>query len=155
MGQFPSGVTDTIRTMFDKFNDDSIKAIVQAQAHAARLGSDSVDVAHLLLALIGEEAREVCGILTEMGADSRSLRSRLEAHAVAANQAELRCDSVPIDLPFTEKALNVLELAKKLSRNGDKKPIGPELLFISIIGLAENTELFAISDLDLSVLRSA
>lgn len=115
------------------FTLEAKRAVAHARYEAKRRGHDGVDVAHVLLALLGEPTPLVGKLLAAVGATAGALRRGIEELLVPGAGTELPT----AQLPLTPAAQAMIELAADIaSRLAPLHPGGGHLL-VAIVANAE------------------
>ena len=91
--------------MFERFSDQSRRAVVLAQQESARLNHDYIGTEHLLAGLAREERGAARRALESSGITLEAIRGGIETLVGRGQQAR------PGHIPFTRQAKKCLELA--------------------------------------------
>ncbi|HEY7686032.1 MAG TPA: Clp protease N-terminal domain-containing protein [Gemmatimonadales bacterium] len=111
------------------FTDRSRKVLQLAREESARLQHEYVGTEHILLGLIREGEGVAAAVLTNLNVDQDEIRGTIEetvkqGKGVASDGA---------DLPYTSRAVKVLELAMSEARDLDHSYVGTEHLLLGLL----------------------
>ena len=116
--------------MFERFTDQSRRAVVLAQEEARQLNHDHIGTEHMLAGLLREERGAAARVLEASGITVDAVRERIEA--LTGPGQEPRREHVP----FTPRAKKGFELAlREAARLG--RHIGTGHLLLGLIGQAD------------------
>jgi ATP-dependent Clp protease ATP-binding subunit ClpC len=114
--------------MFDRFSEPAIKVIMLAQEESRRSGHNFVGTEHILLGLIGVGGIHASSVtLRGLGINLKNARSEVEK--LIGRGSGL----VAVEIPFTERAKAVLEMALNTARELDHSYVGSEHLLLGIV----------------------
>lgn len=114
-------------TMFSRFTEKAIQAIMLAQEEAKRFHHGYVGTEHILLGIIGEGDNVVIKTLLEMGFTAEQIRTAIEERL---EYGGLTSDYG--NIPFTQQAKQVLTYAWDEARKLGHNYVNVEHLFLSI-----------------------
>jgi ATP-dependent Clp protease ATP-binding subunit ClpA len=114
--------------MFDRFTDNSKKAMNSARREAQRMGHDYFGPEHILLALAGMPDCTAARVISAQGITAEQIRSEVEKRVKATTAVTMG------QMPFTPQAKRVLELAMEEASNFGHSYIGTEHLLLGVIG---------------------
>lgn len=117
--------------MFDRFTEQSIKAIMLAQEEARRLGYGFLGTEQILLGLIGEDSGIAAKALKSLGVSLKAARSEIEKNIGHSSNV------VGEKIPFTPRGKRLLESALEEARQLGHDFIGTEHL---LLGLTQDGE---------------
>jgi ATP-dependent Clp protease ATP-binding subunit ClpC len=124
--------------MFERFTDQSRRAVIFAQEEAARLDHDHVGTEHMLAGLVREERGTAGRVLRSADITLDAVRGQIEALAGRGQQPPSR------HMPFTPRAKQCFELAlRETTRHGYHIGTGQLLL-----GLTQQDDCTAVQVLD-------
>ncbi len=127
--------------MFERFTEKAVKAIMLAQEEARRLGHNFVGTEQILLGLIGEGTGVAFRVLKSLGVTLKD--ARLEVEKIIGRGQGF----VPVEIPFTPRAKQVLELAIEESHQLGHDYVGPEHLLLALIRSGEGVAARVLSNL--------
>jgi Clp amino terminal domain, pathogenicity island component len=113
--------------MFESFTERAIKVIMLAQEESRRLGHNFVGTEQILLGLIGEEIGVAARVLDSMGV--RLKQARIEVENIIGRGSGF----VSAEIPFTQRAKNVLKLSIEEARELGDNYIATEHLLLGLI----------------------
>jgi ATP-dependent Clp protease ATP-binding subunit ClpC len=117
--------------MFERFTDQALRVVSDAQDEARGLGHSSVGTEHFLLALLGERDGAAGRILAELGLD------RDDAHRVIRERVP-GLDTAPAGtLPFTPPAKRALEAARREADALGSRNVATNHLLLGVIGVRD------------------
>jgi uncharacterized protein (TIGR03435 family) len=116
--------------MFERYSEEARRVLFYAQYEATRLGSVSIETAHLLLGLIREGPATMNRIFTKSHLPLEEIRKKL-AGGVATPEAIVAGD--PPQLPFSAETKRVLHLAAEEADRLLHNRIIPEHLLLGIL----------------------
>ena len=131
--------------MFERFTERAIKAIMLAQEESKRLGYNYVGTEQILLGLISEETSIAAKTLKSMGVTLD--KARIEVEKIIGKGS----DFVEVEIPFTQKAKNVLGLAWHESQQLKHHCIAPEHLFLALIKEKNGIALEVLDNLGINI----
>ena len=136
--------------MFERFTNQSRRAVVLAQEEARDLGHDYIGTEHVLLGLLREGSGSAARALTSMGVTLDAARQEVEA---SVGRGEHEQPSAPI--PFTPRAKKALELSLRESLQLGQNYIGTGHLLLGLIRQDDDVAVRILGELhaDLSELR--
>jgi ATP-dependent Clp protease ATP-binding subunit ClpA len=136
--------------MFERFTDESRRAVVLAQEEASRLNHDYIGTEHLLAGLRREERGAAARALKSADITLDAVRGQIEA-LVGRGQ---RPPSGHI--PFTPRAKKALELSLREALKLDDDCIGPGHLLLALISQDDGVAVRVLHELgaDLEQLRA-
>ncbi|WP_290889412.1 Clp protease N-terminal domain-containing protein [Fischerella sp.] len=112
---------------FERFTQKAVIAINIAQDESRRLGHRYVGTEQLLVGLVGEGSGFASQFLTSVGVNLENVK--IEEEKIVGRGRGL----TPLDIPFTPRAKQVLELAVEESRQFGHNYIGTEHLLLGIL----------------------
>jgi ATP-dependent Clp protease ATP-binding subunit ClpC len=135
--------------MFERYTVKSIKAIMLAQEESRRLGHNFVGTEQLLLGIIGEGTGIGAKVVRSMGVTLQT--ARVEVERITGRGAGF----VAVEIPFTPRAKNVLNIALAESHQLGHNYIGTEHLLLGLIAEGEGvaTRVLERLDVDLTKVR--
>jgi ATP-dependent Clp protease ATP-binding subunit ClpC len=113
-------------TMFERFTDKAVKAIMLAQEEARRLGHNFVGTEQLLLGLVSEKTSAAAKVLAEQGVTLQAARQEVEKIIGRGS------GFVPAQIPFTPLAKQVFQAALEEAQRLDHTYIAPEHLLLGL-----------------------
>ncbi|MFM6451269.1 MAG: Clp protease N-terminal domain-containing protein, partial [Planktothrix sp.] len=136
--------------MFEKFTEKAIKAIMLAQEEARRLGHNFVGTEQILLGLIGEGTGVAAKVLKSMGVNLKD--ARIEVEKIIGRGSGF----VAVEIPFTTRAKQVLQLSLEEARQLGHNYIGTEHLLLGLIREGEGVGVSVLKNLgaDLAKVRT-
>lgn len=124
--------------MFERFSERSIKVIMLAQEEARRLGHNLVSTEQIFLGLTGEGKGVAAEVLKSMGVNLKD--ARIEVERIIGRGS----GSCAVEIPFSNSAKRVLELAVNAVRQMGHKTIHTEHLFLGLLHeIEEGDEILA------------
>ena len=118
--------------MFERFTDPARKILGDARLIAGSHGEDHVGAIHFLLAISGAKGTVACDVLRTLDVDLGLVRRDL------TKLLPPRVDDPTLaELPYSPRALRVLELATEASERLGHEYIGSEHLLLGILAEAE------------------
>ncbi|WP_264299908.1 Clp protease N-terminal domain-containing protein [Nostoc sp. MG11] len=117
---------------FERFTQKAVTAINIAQGESRRLGHDFIGTEGILLGLLGEGSGIGWQFLTTVGVNLENAQIEVEKIIGRGRGSTL------VDIPFTPRAKQVLELSVEESRKLNHNYVGTEHLLLGI--LKEGTE---------------
>ena len=114
--------------MFDRFTDNARKAMARSRKEALRLGHDSIGTEHILLALIAEKDCSAVKVLESLGVDLDSLQSKIAKLVKPGSVPD-----IGLQLPFTQRAREVLEQSMSEANELGHNYIGTEHLLLGLL----------------------
>jgi ATP-dependent Clp protease ATP-binding subunit ClpA len=130
--------------MFERFTVKSIKILMLAQEESRRLGHNFVGTEQLLLGTIGEGTGIGAKVLQSMGVTLKT--ARIEVERIIGRGAGF----VAVEIPFTPRAKNVLNVALEESHQLGHNYIGTEHLLLGLIHDGEGVAVRVLERLDVS-----
>ena len=131
--------------MFERFTERAIKAMMLAQEESKRLGYNYVGTEQILLGLISEETSIAAKTLKSMGVTLD--KARIEVEKIIGKGS----DFVEVEIPFTQKAKNVLGLAWHESYELEHNCVAPEHLFLALIKEKDGIALKVLKNLEVDI----
>ena len=116
--------------MFDRFDDDALRAMNLARQEAQRFGHDFLEAEHIVLGMLQVSPCTAVRMLESLGADLVAVRSRVEARLTARKPMKS-----PNQLPFTHRSKKVLELSMEQAEMLGDNYIGTEHLLLAYAAL--------------------
>ena len=113
--------------MFERFTDKAIKVIMLAQEESRRLGHNFVGSEQILLGLLGEGTGIAAKVLKSMGINLKD--ARMEVEKIVARGSGF----VSVEVPFTPRAMRILEFSLEESRQLVHNYIGTEHLLLGLV----------------------
>ena len=113
--------------MFERFTDQSRRAVVLAQEEARRLNHNYIGTEHLLAGLRREERGAAARALESAGITMDAVRAEIETLVGRGQQAPSG------HIPFTPRAKKCLELSLREALKLDHDHIGPGHLLLALI----------------------
>ncbi len=132
-------------TMFERYTEKSIKVIMLAQEESRRLGHNFVGTEQLLLGTIGEGTGIGAKVLQSMGVTLQT--ARIEVERIIGRGEGF----VAVEVPFTPRAKNVLNVALEESRQLGHNYIGTEHLLLGLIREGEGVATRVLERLDIDL----
>ena len=135
--------------MFERFTDQSHRAVVLAQEEARRLSHDHVGTEHLLAGLLREERGTAARVLGSCGVTLDAVRGQIAALAGPGQEPPRG------HIAFTARAKKGFELAlREATRLGQQ--IGTGHLLLGLTGQADCTaaQVLGVLGLDVAVVRA-
>jgi ATP-dependent Clp protease ATP-binding subunit ClpB len=117
----------------EKFTQKSQEAILNAQQIAQELQAESIEPAHLLLALIRQEEGIVPAIVTKVAGSAQSLREELEADLASRP----RIQGSNLDIGLARPTADVLSAAERYAKGMQDDYVSVEHL---LLGLSDSIE---------------
>ncbi|MBD2103093.1 ATP-dependent Clp protease ATP-binding subunit [Leptolyngbya sp. FACHB-261] len=127
--------------MFERFTEQSIKAIMLAQEEARRLGHNFVGTEQILLGVIGEGTSVAAKVLKTMGVNLKN--ARIEVEKIIGRGF----GSVPPEIPVTPRAKQVLELSVAEANQLGQAAVSPEHLVLALIRSGEGVAVKVLENL--------
>ncbi|KQJ99678.1 chaperone protein ClpD1, chloroplastic [Brachypodium distachyon] len=129
-----------IRSVFERFTERAVKAVVLSQREAKGLGAGAVAPRHMLLGLVAED-RSAGGFLSS-GISIE--RAREECRSIGAQDAGApppppAGSGLETDVPFSGTCKRVFEVAVEFSKNMGCSFISPEHLALALFTLDDPT----------------
>ncbi len=113
--------------MFDRFTREARRVITLAQQESQRRNDPHIGTEHLLLGL--SQARDLQVALHDAGFDTESARQQLEVTSPPPPTA------VPVHIPFTPRAKQVMEESLQVMKRLHQAHIAPPHLLRALLGL--------------------
>jgi len=113
--------------MFERFTDRSRKVVLLAKEEAKRLRHPAIGTEHLLLGLVKEGNGVGANALTRLGASLEQIRQAVEKTVQPGNAAH-----ETEELPFTQRAKHVLDLAEEEAHQFGHNFIGTEHILLGL-----------------------
>ncbi len=120
--------------------------ITFSKEEALRLGHDYIGVEHLLLGIIREGNGLAVKILSNLGADLKELRKKIESSTKVGNGSNTQLSNIPL-VKQAEKVLKITYLEAKVLKNNI---IGTEHLLLSILKGEDNIATNALNALNIN-----
>jgi ATP-dependent Clp protease ATP-binding subunit ClpC len=120
--------------------------ITFSKEEALRLGHDYIGVEHLLLGIIREGDGLAVKILSNLGADLKELRKKIESSTKVGNGSNSQLSNIPL-VKQAEKVLKITYLEAKVLKNNI---IGTEHLLLSILKGEDNIATNALNALNIN-----
>jgi hypothetical protein len=136
--------------MFERFTEKAIKVIMLAQEESRRLGHNYVGTEQILLGMIGEGTGIAAKVIKSMGVNLQN--ARVEVEVIIGRGSGF----VSVEIPFTPRAKQVLELAIEEARQLQHNYTGTEHLLLGLIREGEGVGVRVLEALgvDLSRVRT-
>lgn len=112
---------------YERFTQKAIIAINIAQGESRRLGHQYVGTEQILLGLVGEGSGFAAQFLTSVGVNLEN--AQIEVEKIIGRGK----GNTPLDIPFTPRAKQALELSVEQSRQLDVNYVGTEHLLLGIL----------------------
>jgi ATP-dependent Clp protease ATP-binding subunit ClpC len=119
--------------VFDKLDDQAVKAILAASEEARRQGHKFVDTEQLLLGLMSDSQSLPARVLSSLGLKAKDVRQRIND---ALGRGE---DFVGIETPFTTRLNSLLETAWQEANRSGKTVIGTTDLLLGLMHSPDGT----------------
>jgi ATP-dependent Clp protease ATP-binding subunit ClpC len=119
--------------MFERFTEQSRRAVVLAQEEARMLGHNHIGSEHLLLGLLHEQGGAAAVVLGSAGITVEAARSQVEELARPGDK------SPSGHIPFTQRAKKILELSLREALEQKKSYIGTEHILLALMRDADGT----------------
>src|ERR1700677_4130491 len=131
--------------MFERFTEKAIKVIMLAQEEARRLGHNFVGTEQILLGLLGERTGVAAKALNSFGVTLKD--ARVEVEKIIGRGSGF----VAVEIPLTDNAKRLLELARDESRQLGHNYIGTEHLLLGLIGIEGATGCKVLENLGIDI----
>lgn len=128
---------------FDRFTQKAIQAIILAQSESRRLKHGYVGTEQILLGLIDEGTGLAAQVLTAAGVNAETARMEVEKRIG-------RGRGTPVEISFTPRAKQTLELAVEQSRQLGQGYIGTEHLLLGILREGEGLAVRVLESLEVN-----
>jgi Clp amino terminal domain, pathogenicity island component len=128
----PPAPADDHAGVFERFSEPARRSVIQAREEAKRLNHTFIGTGHILLGLIGEGEGNAAKALQALGISLEPARSQVEEMMGRG----LRAPSE--DIPFSPRAMNVLELALHESLGLGSDYVGTEHILLGLIRESED-----------------
>ncbi|MCV3213167.1 hypothetical protein OGM63_06455 [Plectonema radiosum NIES-515] len=112
---------------YERFTQKAIIAINIAQGESRRLGHQYVGTEQILLGLVGEGSGFTAQFLTSVGVNLEN--AQIEVEKIIGRGK----GNTPLDIPYTPRAKQVLELSVEQSRQLNVNYVGTEHLLLGIL----------------------
>uniref|UniRef100_UPI0030D964F0 Clp protease N-terminal domain-containing protein n=1 Tax=Calothrix sp. NIES-2098 TaxID=1954171 RepID=UPI0030D964F0 len=112
---------------FERFTQKAITAISIAQSESRRLGHKYVGTEQILLGLVGEGSGFAAQFLNSVGVNLEN--AQIEVEKIIGRGKGL----TPVDIPYTPRAKQVLELTVEESRKLGVNYIGTEHILLGLL----------------------
>nr|WP_279239785.1 Clp protease N-terminal domain-containing protein [Scytonema sp. UIC 10036] len=112
---------------YERFTQEAKNVILFAQSESRRLGHDFIGTEQILVGLINEGSGIASEILTSVGVNSE--KARIEVEKIIGRGK----GSTPLDIPYTPRAKQVLELSVEESQKLGVNYVGTEHLLLGIL----------------------
>lgn len=112
---------------YERFTQKAIIAINIAQGESRRLGHQYVGTEQILLGLVGEGSGFAAQFLTSVGVNLEN--AQIEVEKIIGRGK----GNTPLDIPFTPRAKQALELSVEQSRQLNVNYVGTEHLLLGIL----------------------
>jgi ATP-dependent Clp protease ATP-binding subunit ClpC len=119
--------------VFDKLDDQAVKAILAAQEESRRQGHKFVDSEQLLLGLMFDSQGLPAAVLESLGLKARHVRERINTALPPGS------DFVGTEIPFTPRLNRLLQAAWDGVVRDGRNAIGTKDLLLSLAQLADGT----------------
>lgn len=133
--------------MFEYFNQPAIAVILAAQEEARRLGYRSAGTEQILLGLIRVEGTLASKLLLKAGVTLATARDEVKKIMGRSSGG-----AVPTEMPFTPRAMQILEQALEQARKQQYPNTTPEHLLLSMLQDENNIALKVLDNLDVDTL---
>ncbi len=135
--------------MFERFTVEAIKIILLAQVEARRLGHNLVGTEQLLVALVEEDTGISARVLNSLGVNLQLVRIEVEKIIGRGRGTE------SIEIPFSPRAKQVLELSLAAARQFDSNDLSTEHILLGLIQIEESVAMSILHNLgvDSTVVR--
>ncbi len=110
------------------FTPNAVRVLRQSQVEARTLRHDHIGTEHMVLACMAVECSARKALLT-FDASTEDLKARIEAQAVAGGVAE----NPPDELPWSQRALKVCDMAKMVAESRGEKAVRSLFLLFAIV----------------------
>ncbi|KAM0858642.1 hypothetical protein ACQ4PT_047700 [Festuca glaucescens] len=125
-----------VRTVFERFTERAVKAVVHSQREARGMGDEAVAPHHLLLGLVAED-RSAAGFL---GPGVRIERARDACRAAVGKRGPAQAATgLATDVPFSAASKRVFVAAVEFSRNMGCNFISPDHIALGLLDLDDPT----------------
>ena len=111
------------------FTEGVRKVLAMAREEAVRLHHEYVGTEHMLLAMLGHDEGMGMSVLSALDADTDALREQIETTVKVGKATSLTGP----DLPYTNRAKIVLEMAMKEARELGHSYVGSEHLLLGLL----------------------
>jgi Clp amino terminal domain, pathogenicity island component len=122
---------------FSRFDDEARQVVVAAQAAARSAGNDQIGLAHLVLALVTDDAGTAARAVTAQGIDLDAVRRTATATLPAA------AGSVPEMIPFDSRAREALEQTFQVAMRLGAETVGAAHLLLAVLEVENGTGVLA------------
>ena len=133
------------KSIFERFTEKPIKAIMLAQDEARRLGHNFVGTEQILLGLIGEGTGVAAKVLKSMGVNLKD--ARIEVEKIIGRGS----GDVKAEIPFTPRAKRVLELSLEEAQQLGHDYVGIEHLLLGLIREGEGVAVRVLENLGVDI----
>jgi ATP-dependent Clp protease ATP-binding subunit ClpA len=113
--------------MFERFTEQSRRAVVLAQEESRMLGHNHIGSEHLLLGLLHEQSGMAADVLGSAGITVEAARSQVEELVGHGDK------SPSGHIPFTQRAKKILELSLREALEQKKSYIGTEHILLALM----------------------
>jgi ATP-dependent Clp protease ATP-binding subunit ClpA len=113
--------------MFERFTEQSRRAVVLAQEEARMLGHNHIGSEHLLLGLLHEQDGTAADVLRSAGITVEAARSQVAELAGPGDK------SPSGHIPFTQRAKKILELSLREALEQKQSYIGTEHILLALL----------------------
>lgn len=127
--------------MFERFTDETIKAILLSQEEARRQGHNLVGTEQVLLGIIREASSIAAQVLTDFGVTLAMARS--EATKITGKGTGV----LPAEIPFTPKVRRLFELAQQVAQQQDRQFVAPEHVLLAMTDMGEGVAMRVLQSL--------
>ncbi|MGA1796426.1 MAG: Clp protease N-terminal domain-containing protein, partial [bacterium] len=134
--------------MFERFTERAKRTIVLAREEAIRVKNPYLGTEHILLGLIRKEDGTAVEVLKKVGLDLREIRFEVERRI--SHQFQRKIEN-QVEIPFTNRAKKVLELAIEEANMMGHDRIGTGHLLIGLIKEGEGIASLVLEDLRVDV----
>jgi ATP-dependent Clp protease ATP-binding subunit ClpC len=126
----------------DRFNEDALRLLAEADGEAARLRHEYVGTEHILLALAGRTDGVSLTAMRRRGLDPARVRRMIEEIVQSGRPGSAR----PIQRPFTSRTQKSFELADTSAKELGQAAIGAEHLLLGLLGESMNIAAQVLTD---------
>lgn len=134
---------------FDRFTQEALEVVFQAQAETNRLGHHYIGTEQMLVGLLAKETSIAAQVLISMGANLAQAQSFVERRIG-------RGKGTPGEIPWTPRAARTVRLAAQQAHQMKHPHIGTEHLLLGILQEGEGLAIRVLEDfaIDLSDLKN-
>ena len=128
--------------MFERYTEKARRVIFFARYEASQFGSHSIEPEHLLLGLLREDKELFTKFLPDPSSTIAAMRKKIESDLAVMSEKV----SASVDLPLSQSAKRVLNLAAAQSEKMQHRHIGTEHLLFALIEEGQSLASRVLSD---------